>query len=229
MDEKKKVLLVEDNPDILWANHAVFKSAGYAVYTAESLSEARRRLSEDIPDAIVLDLILPDGSALDFVSEIRSITDAPILMLTALNDKDDRLAGFRAGGDDYITKPYDMDELVARVDAFLRREKLRAVKPLEKLTCGPITLDTVSNQAYVNGNNLQLAGKEFALLYLFVRNREKTVSKEFIYETIWNLPLAGDDTALKNTVYRLRKKLETSESGYEIFSSRGEGYTFTTG
>ncbi|MCL2757560.1 MAG: response regulator transcription factor [Coriobacteriia bacterium] len=227
MSERKTILLVEDNPDILWANHAVFQSAGYAVFTAENLAEARQRLVQEPLDAIVLDLILPDGNALDFVPEIRAITTAPILMLTALTDIDDRLAGFQAGGDDYITKPYDIDELAARVEAFIRREKLHTEKPPEKLSCGPITLDLVANQAYINGENMQLAGKEFALLHLFARNRDSTMSKETIYETIWKLPLAGDDTALKNTVYRLRKKLEATQSGFDILMSRGEGYTFT--
>ena len=227
MDKRKTILLIEDNPDILWANHAIFQSEGFTVFTAENLAEARCRLLQEPLDAIVLDLILPDGNALDFVPEIRSITTAPILMLTALTDKDDRLAGLQAGGDDYITKPYDIEELVARVQAFIRRERLHAEKPLEKLVCGPIILDVVANQAYVNGKNMQLAGKEFALLHLFARNRDTVMSKETLYEIIWKLPLAGDDTAIKNSVYRLRKKLETTQSGFDILVSRGEGYTFT--
>jgi len=227
MGERKTILLVEDNPDILWANHAVFQSEGYTVFTSESLADARQHLLQEPLDAIVLDLILPDGNALDFIPEIRSITTAPILILTALSDKDDRLIGLKAGGDDYITKPYDIDELAARVEAFIRREKLYVERLPEKLVCGSITLDVVANQAYVNGKNMQLAGKEFALLHLFARNRDNTMSKETIYETIWKLPLAGDDTALKNSVYRLRKKLEKTQSGFDILVSRGEGYTFT--
>jgi len=227
MDERRTILLVEDNPDILWANHAIFQSEGYTVFTAENLAEARQHLLQEPLDAIVLDLILPDGNALDFVPEIRSITTAPILMLTALSDKDDRLRGLQAGGDDYITKPYDIDELTARVEAFLRREKLHVEKPPGKLVCGPISLDLVANQAYVNGSNMQLASKEFALLHLFIRNRETILSKETLYETIWKLPLVGDDKALKNAIYRLRKKLEAMQSGFDILMSRGEGYTFT--
>ena len=217
---------MEDNPDILWANHAIFSAEGYEVSTAESIAEARLRITERPPDAIVLDLLLPDGNSLDYLAEFRLLCDAPILILSALSEKDERLAGLRNGGDDYITKAYDIDELVARVEAFLRREERQAQRSPERIRCGVITLDLVASQAFVRDTNLLLAGKEFALLHLFVRNKGKMLSRELLYEAIWKLPLAGDDTALKNTIYRLRRKLESSRSGFDIVMSRGEGYSF---
>lgn len=224
MNEKKVILLVEDNPDILWANHAVFTSMGYAVVTAKRLSEARKSLAETPPDAIVLDILLPDGNGLDFMREIREVTDAPVLMLTALTEKDDRLAGLRAGGDDYIAKPYDIDELAERVNAFLRREKMHRERPARELVKGPLRLDTASDRAYLGGMDLMLAPKEFLLLALLARSEDKILTSQYLYETVWKSPMLDDTQAVKKAVSRLRSKL--ADSGFTISVYRGEGYCF---
>jgi len=223
----KTILLVEDDPDIMWVNTSVFKSEGYIVVTAGTLAEAFAKLDASVPDAIVLDLKLPDGNALDVIPAIKQKTTAPILILTALIEKADRLAGLRAGGDDYIAKPYDIDELCERVAAFLRREEMHGKKPpADTFTCGSIALNIIANQAYVNGESMELGVKEFALLHFFVRNEGRTLTKETLYETVWNQRLSGDDRVLRTTVSRLRAKLEAAGSGYDIVSTRGEGYTF---
>jgi len=207
-----------------------FESESYDVLTAESIAETLTRLDENRPDLIILDLILPDGNSLDSMPEIRKKTSAPILILTALVEKDERLAGLKAGGDDYIKKPYDIDELCARAAAFLRREEMHVNKPpADTFTYGTITLDIVANQAYVSGESMELSGKEFALLQIFVKNEEKPLTKEYLYETIWKQEMFGDDKPVRDAVYRLRKKLETSDSGYDIVSNRREGYMFILG
>lgn len=219
--------MVEDDPDILWTNKSMFVSQGYAVVTAESLLEARVRLDETPPDVIVLDVMLPDGNGLDFIPEIRKITTAPILMLTALSEKDNRLAGLLAGGDDYISKPYDIDELCAKVAAFLRRDEMLSQKPpADTFMHGPITLDIMANQAYINGESMELSVKEFSLLHFFVKNEGKILTKEALYEAIWKQELCGDDRAVRIAVSRLRKKLETSNCEYDILGARSEGYVF---
>jgi len=222
MNERKVILLVEDNPEILWANHAVFDAQGYSVVTAERLSEAKKHLVETPPDVIVLDIMLPDGNALDFIQVIRKMTSAPVLMLTALTEKDDRLAGLRAGGDDYITKPYDVDELLARVKAFLRREQMHRDKPVREITRGSLRLDTVSGCAYLHDVDMRLAPKEFSLLLMLTRAEGEAISTKRLYEEVWRMPMEGDDHPIKNTVYRLRKKLEGS--GFLITAERWEGY-----
>ena len=224
------ILLVEDDPDIMWVNKDVFESDGYTVITAGSIKETLLRLREANPDLIILDLKLPDGNSLDYMSEIRTSSDSPILMLTAMVEKDDRIAGLRAGGDDYISKPYDIEELCARVAAFLRREELHCSKPpADTFKYGPFLLDIVASQAYMNGESLDLSGKEFSMLQIFVKNEDKPLSKDYLYETIWKQEMLGDDKPIRDIVYRLRKKLESSKSGYDIVSTRGEGYTFIEG
>lgn len=222
-DKKPVILLVEDNIKILDANERVFLSEGYEVVTATSLAQARAALDKIRPDVIVLDIMLPDGSGLNYIAEIRQKTTAPVLLLTALDEKDDLLYGLRAGGDDYITKPYDIDELAARVGAALRREQLRAQR-VETLTFGPLELDTISGQAFLSGEDMLLTQKEFALLLLMAQNSGRMIPAEELYECVWNQPMAGNDHSVKNAIYRLRKKLVGS--GFSIRAERGAGYCF---
>jgi len=230
MENRKTILLVEDDPEIMKTNTYIFKSEGYSMLTAGTLAEALSHLDNASPDVIVLDLKLPDGNALDILPEIKKRTAAPILMLTAMVEKEERLAGLRAGGDDYITKPYDIDELCARVAAFIRREEMRKkMPPSDTFTHATITLDIVIGQAYVDGESMELTQKEFAMLRLFAKNEDKILTKEFIYETIWKQEMFEDDKSVRNTISKLRKKLETSRSGYDIVATKGKGYTFIEG
>ncbi|MDR1539972.1 MAG: response regulator transcription factor [Clostridiales bacterium] len=228
MTDKPAILLVEDNKAILAANQRIFTGAGYAVYTAETLARAWEIIEENPPDVIVLDILLPDGNGLDFIRQIRAVTIAPVLLLTSLDDRDDRLAGLRAGGDDYITKPYDVAELRERVAAFLRREALHRGKPAaETVTCGPLTLNVVLKRAFVAGEDMLLAPKEFELLYYFLKNEGKILSADEIYKAVWVQPDIGDLNPLRATISRLRKKLGNDKTGaFSIEAFRGEGYLF---
>ena len=214
------ILLVEDNEQILYGNKRMLKRRGYDVMTALTLHEAREHMEASKPDVIVLDIMLPDGSGLDFMREFRKTSNTPILLLTGLTTPEDIVRGLTDGGDDYLTKPYDFEVLLARIAALLRR----AERLPEMLTKGALTLDIVSGQAHCNGENLLLTQKDFALLILFVQNEEKTMSVEYLYEKVWKSPLNGDTQAIKSAVSRLRKKLDGS--GYTISSIRGEGYLF---
>ena len=225
-DKRATVLIVEDNKAMLRLNARMLSGAGHVVLAAETLAEAREQLKSHTPDAVVLDIMLPDGNGLDFLQEIREDSDAPVLLVTSLGDKDDRLAGLRAGGDDYITKPYDIDELVARVNAFLRRERMHREKPVREITKGPLRLDTLSGRAYLNGSEMRLAPKEFSILRLLVQNESSILTAEKLYEEVWGMPMASDDHSIKNAVYRLRKKLRSDSSGLWIEMLRGEGYRF---
>lgn len=227
MNRQPVILLVEDNPAILEANRQALAHEGYRIETANSLAEARQALAATPPDAIVLDILLPDGSGLDFLREMREAgQSAPVLLLTSLIKKDERLEGLQAGGDDYITKPYDIDELRARVAAFLRRVRLdrESAPPAQTINRGLLTLDTLAGRAFLNGVDLRLTPKDFSLLRMLVQNEGKTLSKAALYEAVWKAPLAGDDTAIKTAVSRLRKKLEDSD--FTIKSLRGQGYRF---
>lgn len=222
-DEKgKQLLLVEDNERIMHGNRRLFGLAGFKTVAALTLAEARASIAASRPDAIVLDIMLPDGSGLDFMRELRESENAgiPILLLTGLTTPEDIIRGLTSGGDDYLTKPYDFPILLARVEALLRR----AQRVPEVITKGRLSLDIASGVAMLSGRDLLLNKKEFALLLLFLQNPERCIDGEYLYEKVWNAPMTGNTQALKSTLTRLRVKLRGS--GWNIAASRGEGYIF---
>jgi DNA-binding response OmpR family regulator len=202
------ILLVEDNEQILRGNERMLKRRGYAIASALTLAEARRRIAEQTPDAIVLDIMLPDGSGLDFMRDLRihklpTEAGVPILLLTGLTTPEDVVRGLSSGGDDYLAKPYDFNVLAARIEALLRRTG----RVPETLTKGALRLDIIASRAYLDGNDLLLSPKEFALLLLMAQNEGRLLSTEYLSEAIWKQPLAADNGAVKTAVSRLRNKL----------------------
>ena len=218
----KRVLLVEDNEKIMSGNIRKFKREGYDTDAALTLAEARASISERKPDAIVLDIMLPDGNGLDFMREIRGSDNSgiPVLFLTGLTTKEDMLKGIKSGGDDYLTKPYDFDILLARIEMLLRR----AERVPEVITKGRLSLDVTAGVAMLAGADLLLAKKEFALLLIFVQNEGRYLSMEYLYEKVWKAGYINDNNALKNAVARLRPKIEGCD--YRLEWSRHEGYCF---
>ena len=217
---KAKLLLIEDNPRIQLANKDMLEMLGYEVAIAMNLAEARACLLAKTPDVAVLDIMLPDGSGLDFMAELRQYSKMPILLLTGLTTPEDVVRGLTAGGDDYLAKPYDFGVLLARVEALLRR----AEQIPEKLTRDRLSLDVAAGVAMLDGADLLLTQKEFALLLIFVQNESRFISAEYLYEKLWKQPMTGDSNALRSTLKRLRAKLDGS--GYCITLSKGEGYQF---
>jgi DNA-binding response OmpR family regulator len=219
---KETVLIVEDDLNILRANTAALELEGYRVHTAVTLDEARSVSKAYPPDLILLDVLLPDGNGLDYCGELRGESGVRILFLSALGTKADVLAGLRAGGDDYIAKPYDMDELILRVKALLRRGRMlgRAEPPL---TLGKLTLDRTSRRAFLSGRDILLKPKEFAVLSLLAESRGRTVPAKELYEKVWGMRLIGDMRTVKEHISRIRGKLG-KESAVYIVSERGKGY-----
>ena len=219
------VLLIEDNEKLNTANARALKLRGYEVHSALTLGMARTKLSQIEPDIILLDVMMPDGDGFDFCEEIRSQTQAHILFLTAKSEHTDRVRGFGAGGDDYIMKPFHPEELMARIAAAMRRRGMDRI-PIQTLiiTKGNLTLDIIALQAFIDGNNLNLSPKEFALLLLFAQNENITMSANYLYREVWKVPINDDKNAVQATISRLRKKIEPT--GYDIYMMRGKGYTF---
>ena len=227
------ILLIEDNEQILRGNERMLKRRGYTVATALTLAEARTRLEEQMPHAIVLDIMLPDGSGLDFMREIRrshrdashDISNVPILLLTGLTTPEDVVRGLSEGGDDYLAKPYDFDVLLARIEALLRRVRQTAVQFPKILTKGALQLDIIANRAFLDGSDMLLTPKEFALLLMMVQNEGKGHSTEYLYETIWKGTSSSDSSAVKTAISRLRSKLGI-EFNIENDKTKG-GYVFS--
>lgn len=216
-------MLVEDNRDILDANIQTLTRDGFTVVTATSLKEARARLRASVPDVIVMDVLLPDGNGREFLREIREYCHAPVLFLTAECRSEERIKGLMAGGIDYITKPYDINEFRIRIKNFL--SLIRSAKlPVSSLIVGSLKLDMVAQQAFLCDGDMCLSPKEFALLHLFVKNEDRVLSTDYLYEKAWGQVMFGDDYPVKKTVSRLRSKLDESE--FLISTHRGAGYCF---
>lgn len=213
------ILLVEDNPHILRINAEVLGLRGYEVLRASTAAEARGHLQWHPVDLIVLDIMLPDANGLDLCRELKKQYHVPILFLTALGENQDVVEGLRAGGDDYLSKPYDLEVFVARVEARLRERNDNR----RHVSYGCLRLDTVSLTGFVNGQDIQLTQKEFTVLLLLAQNAEHRVPSIELAREVWGDGADQENSALWTLVSRLRKKLRSEESRLEIASLRG-GY-----
>ena len=214
------ILLVEDDANILRANRGALDMEGYRVVTAQTLAQAKECVEKREPDLIVLDIMLPDGNGLEYCRELRGNSGVRILFLSAKNEPADLIAGLQAGGDDYISKPYLMAELMARIEALLRRGRLveMAEPPLR---LGPLEMNFVSRRARLDGRDLLLSTKEFTLLELLVRARCRYLSATELYEKVWGMDAVGDIRTVKVHISSIRRKLGGS---FAIEVGRKEGY-----
>ncbi len=215
-----RILLVEDNPHIMKINDELLSARGYEVLKAATAAEARSLLQWHPVDLIVLDIMLPDADGVEFCRELKGRYHIPILFLTALGENRDVVEGLRAGGDDYLPKPYDLEVLVARIEA-----RLRADAASRRYICyGSLKLDTVSLVGYVNNRDILLTQKEFTVLLLLTQNAERKVSQAELTREAWGAESETELRALWTLISRLRKKLNREESRLEISSLRGGGY-----
>jgi DNA-binding response OmpR family regulator len=220
MNNQGYLLLVEDDRDVQANNKKALARRGYTLKLAYTLADARALVVGETPRAVILDIMLPDGSGLDFLREIRETANVPVLLLTALNTSADILKGLDSGGDRYIPKPYDLTLFLAEVEALLRRA---SVMP-KTIMIGPLRLETLSDTAYMNGEDMLLSRKEFSLLLMLTQHRGKVMSADYLYESVWGQPMAGSVNALKVTMSNLRGRLDGSE--FTIAVKRGKGYVF---
>lgn len=217
---KNLILCVEDSIHVQAFNKPLLEAKGFTVRLAMSLHEAREEIIRETPSLIVLDIHLPDGNGLDFLRELRETSSVPVIALTNDNEEKDIVIGLESGCDDYVPKPYTFPVLYARIVALFRRIE----QVPEKIVRGRLTLDVTANSAFLDGHDLLLAQKEFALLMVFVQNEERYVSAKYLYEKIWKVPMIENNQAVKSSIKRLRAKIEGC--GYMITCTRHEGYCF---
>ncbi len=215
------ILLVEDNPHIMKINAEALTMYGYEVLRAATAAECRDAMRWHPVDLVVLDIMLPDGNGVELCRELKESYHVPILFLSALGESRDVVEGLRAGGDDYLAKPYDLEVLAARIDARLRQERAKS----RYVSYGNLRLDTLSCCGYLGDTDLLLTQKEFAVLLLLVHNAEESVSKQKVLREVWNTETEDDNRALWTLISRLRRKLNSERSRIEISSKRGDGYT----
>lgn len=214
--------MIEDNLAILRTNRTALKLEGYRVLEADTLAKGRKMTEQENPDLILLDILMPDGNGLEYCRDYLGKNGARILFLSALNTKEDVIAGLRAGGDDYIAKPYLMEELLARVEALLRRGRLIKMEE-PPLRIGALELKFAPRQAYLNGNQLSLTPMEFTMLEYLSRHMGDYVTAEELYAKIWGMDTAGDVRTVWEHVSRIRNKLGKT-APVDIVSERGKGY-----
>jgi len=214
------ILVVEDDKNISRATRAMLELEGYRVYTAETLADGKSLTEKYKPDLIILDILLPDGNGLDYCRTLRSHNNGGrILFLSALNTHEDVINGLRAGGDDYLAKPYLTDELLLRIKALLRRGRIGADE-LEQT--GPFTWNRLSRQVTAVGRDLLLTPREYAVLELLCGEPGRYFTPEEIYKAVWNSEPLEILSPVHNHIYSLRQKL--AGSGAEICSTRNRGY-----
>lgn len=228
---KPTVLIVEDEIEVLNTNARMIKRRGYEVITAKNVKKSMKLLEKNIPDLMILDIMLSDGSGYDICEKFREISDNPVIFLTGKNEIADKVEGLAHGGDYYLTKPYSFDELLAVSERLLKRHFKAKEKytQSELITKGSLTLSVPKNKAYINGNDANLTVKEFALLFLLVKNENKIISPKELYETVWGTPSADDTRTVRFHIKNLKKKIDTENAeDYDIVSVYGKGYCFTT-
>ena len=214
------ILIVEDDRALSQGIRLGLEGEGRRFIQTSTLDQGERALEERPFSLVVLDLNLPDGSGLELCRELKAQRPIPILFLTALGENQDVVEGLRAGGDDYLAKPYDLEVLVARIEARLRvAEEVRRY-----FGYGGLKLDLLTMTGYVNGKDIQLTQKEFTALLLLARAAERKVSQEELMEALWGPDAHAESRALWTLISRLRKKLNSQESRLEISSLRGGGY-----
>ncbi|MDQ3706820.1 MAG: response regulator transcription factor [Chloroflexota bacterium] len=215
-----RVLVVDDDQRIRDNLKRHLSYDGYQVETASDANEAFRQIAETPPDLVVLDVMLPGMSGLEICRRIRQVDDVPILMLTAKDTLEDKVGGLDSGADDYLVKPFQPEEMLARVRALLRRRQPQQ----QVLRFGTVTLDPSARQAWVGDRVVDLSSKEFDLLELLMRHPKQVLTRETFYDRVWGYDFSGESNILEVYVRYLRSKLEAAGAPKYIQTVRGVGY-----
>jgi len=217
-----QVLVVDDEPAVRNALRRAFTLAGYDVAEADGGAPAVSMLARSSPDVVVLDVLMPDIDGLEVCRRMRAVGDrTPVLMLTARETVADRVAGLDAGADDYVVKPFDLDELLARVRALLRRSSNGDSSLLQ---FGDVMLDRGAREATRGGRRIELTLTEYNLLELFMRHPRQVLSRGQIYERVWDYDFGPLSNSLSVYIGYLRRKLESNGEPRVIQTVRGMGY-----
>ncbi|MCA0345879.1 MAG: response regulator transcription factor [Actinobacteria bacterium] len=225
IDRSLRVLVVDDEPSISQLLSMALRYDGWQVEVAANGAEAVSRATEFGPDVMVLDIMLPDFDGMQVLSRLRAGGDlVPVLFLSALGSVDDRVKGLTAGGDDYMVKPFSIEELIARLRALVRRSRLqldRAPDPV--LRVGDLTLNEDSYEVARGGEAIELTSTEFELLRFFMRNQRRVLSKMQILDRVWSYDYSGKQTVVELYVSYLRKKIDAGREPM-LHTVRGAGY-----
>ncbi|HUR74742.1 MAG TPA: response regulator transcription factor [Sporichthya sp.] len=218
-----RVLVVDDEPSLSELLQMALRYEGWEIRTAANGTEALRLAREFRPDAVVLDIMLPDMDGLAVMHKMRAEADTPVLFLTAKDAVADRVAGLTAGGDDYVTKPFSLEEVVARLRSLVRRALASGNASANRLVVGDLVMDEDSHEVRRGGVEINLTATEFELLRYLMRNPKRVLSKTQILDRVWKYDFGGQANVVEIYICYLRKKIDAGRSPM-IHTLRGAGY-----
>jgi DNA-binding response OmpR family regulator len=226
MVKPKRILVVDDEESMVEIVSYALQEAGYDVGSAGDVPEARRLMASFQPDLVVLDVMLPGESGLDFCRELRAGSEIPVVMLSARSEEIDKVLGLELGADDYVTKPFSPRELVSRVKANLRRsDVVGAPQGGGRLQVGELLLDTTRHEVEMRGEPVYLTNSEFQIMELLARSPGKVFSRAAILDIFWHGDYMGDERSIDVHVHNIREKIERDPSMPDyLVTVRGIGY-----
>jgi len=224
---KETILVVEDDPSISQGLEKNLRFEGFSVFVAPNGERGLELAVDKSPDLVLLDVMMPKMNGFEVLRELRRREiEVPVIMLTAKGEELDKVRGLDLGADDYITKPFGLSELLARIHAVLRRKR-RFEKELEKVSFGNVELDFVARTAKNQGEPIELTAREFDLLHLFLAREGEALQRQEILNRVWGFDYFGTDRTVDNFINRLRQKLEINPDRPKHFLTvRGVGYRF---
>ncbi|MFE7574457.1 MULTISPECIES: response regulator transcription factor [unclassified Streptomyces] len=224
-----RVLVVDDEASLTELLSMALRYEGWEVRSAGDGAAAVRTARAFRPDVVILDVMLPDMDGLAVLGRLRrELSDVPVLFLTARDSVEDRIAGLTAGGDDYVTKPFSLEEVVARLRGLIRRSGTAAARGESQLVVGDLMLDEDSHEVSRGGKNIHLTATEFELLRFLMRNPRRVLSKAQILDRVWNYDFGGQANVVELYISYLRKKIDAGRSPM-IHTRRGAGYLIKPG
>lgn len=225
VDMMATILIIEDDMAI----HSLIKEAltlnGFSTVSAYSGTEGKLLFEQNQVDVVLLDLMLPGMNGEEFLQEIRRSSTIPVIVISAKTDQDSKLELLTNGSDDYITKPFDVKELLVRINIQLRHAAKASISEMKEIHYNEISVNVDTREVNVNGETLHLTGREYAILLLFLENPKKVFSRANIYESVWNEPYFDGDKTINTHISNLRNKLNSTETNY-IKTIWGIGFKF---
>ena len=227
MDEKKTILIVEDDKYIIHFLSVSFREENYGFQVAKSVKEAVSLFYANRPDVVILDLGLPDGDGMEVIERIREIADTPVIVVSARQEEDEKIRALDAGADDYVTKPFYMGVLLARIRAALRKTEKHSREKETRFEDGDLCVDYGKRRVEVDGGEVHLTPIEYKILLLLIANRGKVLTHHYILKEIWGYAEGVESGTLRVFMATLRRKIEKNPSDPQhIITEVGVGYRF---